>query len=133
MKVKFRQRVIKFIVIPFMVVGLISAIQIALFWWNFMSISNIEIERFDDFPYHLNIPVRYVDRHLTNLQGHSIYTANHYRYSLRIDDNNNVMWITICRWSMGGFVVNTARYEITDPSVKKKLLELHHDSLSRTE
>lgn len=75
-------------------------------------------------PYRLEIPVRYVDRWLTKYNGIPIYAKNNWRYSLRKGDSPDEAWITICRWGLGGLAVYTARYEITAPEVKQKLLQL---------
>ena len=130
---KFRQITVNFIVIPLIATGLILIANFTYFWWNFMRVSNIEMERFDDQIYQLNIPVRFVDRDLTTLRGHYIYAKNNYRYSLRIDDRDNSMWIAICRHELGGFAMWTARYEITDFDVKQKLLTLCGKNQTKTD
>ena len=96
----------------------------ALFYFSFMRCNIIHAEYVENIPCQMEIPVRYIDRWLTEYKGVAIRTRDQWNYSLRVGDSPGHMWITICRWGLGSLTVYTARYEITDSEVRKKLLEL---------
>lgn len=116
--------IFKFVIIPVVVTAVVCTANYGYFRWRFMRITNIPMVYFDRKPCAVNIPVRYIDRQRTNWEGVPIRSQNRWTYSFRKGKSSDEACITISRWGLGGFTVYTARYEITDSAVKKKLFEL---------
>lgn len=105
--------------------GLLLA-MFAVFYIDFMSIKEINMVSFDGDDCQLKIPVRYIysSKEMQHTTAVSFFNSNKWRYSVRQDSKNNEIWIQISRLGFGGFAAYAARYEITDPAVKKSLREL---------
>jgi len=110
------------ILILLLYIGLWIAV-FTVFYFDFMCCKVITAKSIERTPVDLKIPVRYLDRSHPNNQGLSIYTPDKWMYSLHKGDDPGEVYITICRWGLGGLTVYTARYEITDDNIKRELLQ----------
>ncbi len=107
------------------IVGILSILLLCfsvftetVFFFTFKRVKVIHMADLGEIDYRLDIPVRYVNRQLSNSPGLSMHSTENWRYSIRRAPNDK-LWINICRYGHTGFEVYTAKYEITDPAVEK--------------
>lgn len=97
-----------------------------LYLMKYVFIEHIEIQRIDDTPYQIRIPIKHIDRKLLfHIRKTCLmYTKDKKRYTLK-KDSSNILWITISRLELAGFTVFSARYKITDPEIEKELSDYY--------
>ncbi len=105
--------------------GLLLA-MFGVFFFDFMRIDAIQMASFDGDACSLTIPVRYMysSKKMAHTSAASFVNADGWRYSVRRNGADNETWVQISRMGFGGFAAYSARYEIIDPAVKKKLAEM---------
>ena len=103
----------------------------AVFWHDYMRVTQIRMVRFEETPCRMDIPVRYIDRRYRPKQGSRIIADDQRRYNLQKEPDSRQYILGITRWGLGGFAVYEARYEITSPEVLRKLLNLQNEMSAR--
>ena len=103
----------------------------AVFWYDYMRVTQIRMVRFEETPCRMDIPVRYLDRRYLPRPGCRIIADDQRRYNLQKEPDSGQYILGITRWGLGGFAVYEARYEITSPEVLRKLLDLQNELSAR--
>lgn len=114
------------VAIGLMITGGLLLSMFIVFYIDFMRVDEIQMEYFADGASQLKIPVRYISpgRKLEHTYAVSFVDSKGWRYSVRQNSKNNEIWIQISRLGFGGLTAYAARYEITDPIVRKHLAEM---------
>ena len=102
-------------------------LDFAVFWYDYMRVTQIRMVQIEETPCRMDIPVRYLDRRYRPKRGLRIIAADQRRYNLLQDPDSGQYILEISWWGLGGFTVYEARYEITSPEVLRKLLELQSE------
>ena len=117
-----------FIVMPLLVIigiyALNAIIFLTIWYFGYVRVNNLSIVTVGVTPVKIDIPVKFSsgDSH-PSIPSIALRTKNRRRYALRCIPEKNVLCITAC--DMGWFInVYSARYEVTDPKVRAKLIEL---------
>ena len=106
-------------------------LDFAVFWYDYMRVTQIRMVQIEETPCRMDIPVRYLDRRYRPKRGLRIIAADQRRYNLLQDPDSGQYILEISWWGLGGFAVYEARYEITSPEVLRKLLELQSEISAR--
>ena len=106
-------------------------LDFAVFWHDYMRVTQIHMVQVEETPCRMDIPVRYLDRRYLPKRGLRIIAADQRRYNLLQDPDSGQYILEISRWGLGGFAVFEARYEITSPEVLRKLLDLQNEMSAR--
>lgn len=112
--------------IGLMMTGGLLLAMFMVFYVDFMRVNEIQMAYFDGDAYQLKIPVRYIypGKEMEHTNTVFFVNSNGWRYSVCQNSMSNEIWIQIFRLGFGGFAAYAARYEITDPIVKKCLMEM---------
>ena len=106
-------------------------LDFAVFWYDYMRVTQIRMVQFEETPCRMDIPVRYIDRRYLPKPGSRIIDDDQRRYRLQKEPDSGQYILGISWWGLGGFAVYTARYEITSPEVLRKLLDLQNEMSAR--
>ena len=124
----------KYFLIPLLAaVGVFLILSVAVWsvtYLQFICADRIETTRIDETPVEITIPIKFHSTDLTDLPGIPLYTKNKGRYTLRCVPEKDILWITVSR--MGYISVYTARFEVPDPKIRRRLMDIWEDHTSNT-
>ena len=127
----------KFIFIPVVsAIGICFVLQTAFlsyYYFGCVRLKQIAITRWDTVPYKTIIPVKYCRYDRRDLRDHiPLFTASGRRYDLVYAPGKSLLRLTEHRHLLYGFICWKSMYQITDPEIKKQLLEMWKNKMQNS-
>ena len=127
----------KFIFIPVVsAIGIYLILQTAFlsyYYFSCVRLKQIAITRWDTVPYKTIIPVKYCRYDRRDLRDHTpLFTASGRRYNLVCAPGKSLLRLTEHRHLLYGFICWKSMYQITDPEIKKQLLEMWKNKMQKS-